>query len=102
MKNPYWIIPLLIFVYVLIFVVLIPYRRLQRYNQFQKDMKPGDMCWIYYGEEKHLGTIKPMPNGELDKIYVTVSFSDTEDYPYDSNNHKILVGNYRREEIYPV
>jgi len=80
--------------------------RIVRYNRFQRDMKPEDPCRVYYGEEKHYGTLKSgIYKGEdqgLGQIWVTVSFDETQDYPHDENDHKILAKNYLRQDIYPA
>jgi hypothetical protein len=106
MRTLYWIIPSIVFLYVLIFVVIIPQIRIKRCRKFRENMKPGMLCKVYYGEETYLGTIKESRNtaGEdmgLGNIYITVSFRDTEDYPRDENDHKIIAKTYKREDIYP-
>jgi hypothetical protein len=107
MKPIYWIIPLVVFVYVLIFVVIIPQVRIKRCRKFRENMKVGDLCRVYFNEETFLGTIKESRNfkGEdmgLGKIYILVSFRGTEDYPQDEKGHKVIARNYKREEIYPI
>jgi len=82
------------------------WRNLQRYNRFQQEMKPEDNCVVYYGEGKHYGTLKSSVNtaGEdlgLGKIWITVSFRESEDYPIDPDGHKIIAKNFTRDQIYP-
>ena len=84
-------------IYGIIFGLLIPYVRTRRVNKFRETMKDGDLCSVFYGEQRFYGHLKYVGNP-----YCTVTFSESEDHPEDKQGHKIIAKNYRREEIYPA
>jgi hypothetical protein len=71
--------------------------RIRKTRRFQETAKEGDMCYVFYGEERHYGKVIYSR-----KPHVTVSFDSTGDYPYDDKDHKIIAKNYQRENIYPA
>jgi hypothetical protein len=80
--------------------------RIRKTRKFQEEMQPGNNCVVDCNGKRHRGTLKSSrnPQGEdmgLGKIWVTVSFSDT-DCPVDEKGHRIIAKNYLRQDIYPV
>ena len=93
-------------VFSLIIYYFVCQHRIRKTRKFQQEMKPEDRGKVLYGEKYYVGTLKSSrnPQGEdmgLGKIWVTVSFSDT-DCPVDEKGHRIIAKNYLRQDIYPV
>lgn len=104
MKSIYIIIGIILFLIIYYFVCQ---HRIRKTRKFQEEMKPGDRAKVLYGEKYYIGTLKSSLNtkGEdmgLGKIWVTVSFRESEDYPTNKDGCKILAKNYQRQDIYPI
>jgi hypothetical protein len=96
MKTLYWLIPSIVFLYVLIFAVMIPIRRNQRCNKFRKNLKVGNPCYVYDNEERHYGEVIRISD------WITVDFSKTKDFIYENPKSFWTKRAYKREQIYPI
>lgn len=104
MKPIYIIIGIVLFLTIYYFVCQ---HRIRKTRKFQEEMQPGNNCMVDCNGKRHRGTLKSSLNtkGEdmgLGKIWITVSFRESEDYPTNKDGCKILAKNYQRQDIYPV